>query len=133
MDSRGFTLLELLIASIILTLAFVGLGQALGTGSELSVRSENRLQALAIARSRLAAVGRTSALDHEVEAGAVEIGDKLYRWRLTTRQRLPHAEPTRDVMIFDLQVTVIWRQGLGRSRLSLSTMRLAGLSGMALL
>jgi len=86
---RGFALLEILVAFVILAL---GLG-AISTGVVVAMRSDARTQvnrtALRVAQSRLEAAGLTEALAPGTREGL--IADK-FRWRQTVTEVRPASE-----------------------------------------
>ena len=87
---RGFTLLEILVALVVLA---IGLG-AVSTGVALALRSDARAHgsqaALHLAQSRLEAAGIAEPLVPGQRQG--QVGNK-YRWRQTVTEVRPSAEP----------------------------------------
>jgi general secretion pathway protein I len=125
-QSRGFTLLEVVVALAIAALALVGLFQA-GSGGLFAVDTAARVQeAVQRAQSHLAAVGRDAAL---VQGDFTDDDGGGYRWRLRVR---PVA--TRPVLtvstnanatetLFDVEVAISWPGHRGDRSVVLKTLR----------
>ncbi|MBR0697764.1 prepilin-type N-terminal cleavage/methylation domain-containing protein [Bradyrhizobium lablabi] len=118
-SERGFSLLEVLIAFVVLA---IGLG-AMTMGVALAMRSDLRTHvgqgALRVAQSRLEAAGVSEALVPGQREGRV---GRRYRWRQTTVEALPStlavrkqdAEPSRQsAAIRTFWVTVVVNAGSG--------------------
>ena len=125
--SRGFTLLEVVVALAIAAVALVGLFHA-GSGGLFAVDTAARAQeAIQRAQSHLAAVGRDAAL---VQGDFTDEDGGGYRWRLRVR---PVA--TRPVLaaggntngsetLFDVEVAISWPGHTGDRSVVLKTLRL---------
>ena len=132
--TAGFTLLEVVVALAIASLALVGLFQA-GSGGLFAVdtaaRSEEALQR---AQSHLAAVGRNAALVEGEFSGDDGGG---YRWKLrvqpmTKRQGVATDGVTlQTTTLFDVQIAISWQAQGHEREVVLRTLRLgtAGASG----
>ena len=77
--SRGFTLIEALVALAILAVGFAALMQAFGSGLAGLDRAQNHTLAALQARSKLAEVGSVISLEEGLHEGDFENGG---RWRV---------------------------------------------------
>ena len=115
---RGFTLLEVLVATLILSLAVVALIQASSQGLRLLKQSDDHQQAALLADRLVRATGTLAEGTESGQEGAL-------RWerRITLRsapdELAPSSGPTADLLA--LSVTVRW--GASRS-LELASLRL---------
>jgi len=123
----GFTLLEVVVAFAILAVSLGVVFQAFGTGSKNLRLSEQHTIATLIAESQLATIG----VEHPLKAGIVS-GKAMppYRWRA---QITPigggEAIGNRAVpVLYDVVMTVQWKDGDADRSMSLTTQRL-GLAG----
>lgn len=121
--SRGFTLVEVLVAFLILAFSLGALFN-LFSGSLRSVRlGEDYAHATALARAQLARIDADGIVGRGLEAGEEEGG---YRWQAEIAS-LPATVKTVDEGDFEaltVTVTVSWGAGDSRS-VALSTVRLA--------
>ena len=109
--SRGFTLLEVLVAFTILAVALVALLRAFSSGLRGLDAAEAASIAVQHARSKMAEVGSAIPL----EPGAVEGGfEDGFRWRITIE---PHqlgdaaAAETLPLLPYEVEVTVTGAEG----------------------
>ena len=132
--AAGFTLLEVVVALVIASLALIGLFQA-GSGGLFAVDTAARAEeALQRAQSHLAAVGRDAAL---VEGDSSGDDGGGYRWQL-------HVEPVaqrpsvaadgvtqQTTTLFDVEVAISWQAHGHQRAVVLRTRRIgtAGASG----
>jgi general secretion pathway protein I len=125
--SRGFTLLEVLVAFTILAVALVALLRAFSSGLRGLDAAEAATAAVQHARSKMAEVGSVIPLEPGVEEGAFEDG---YQWRVVIE---PHelgdaaAAETLPLLPYEIEVTVTGGTG-GGSRggtVTLRSLRLA--------
>ena len=113
----GFTLLEVLVATVIAGLALAVLFQG-AAGSVRAARVAAHVQeATSRARSRLA------ALEQAVPVAAEQSGDDGggYRWRT----RVAQAERGGGFALFDLDVLIAWDLDGGERRVELRSRRMA--------
>ncbi|MGQ0658440.1 MAG: type IV pilus modification PilV family protein [Chromatiales bacterium] len=68
----GFSLIEVLVAFVILALALATLSSAFGNGLRGMRAAEQRLRAVTVAENLLAAAGRNAPLEPGVRSGATE-------------------------------------------------------------
>lgn len=114
-DSRGFTLVEVLVAFAILALSFAALMQAFSGGLRLLSASGARTEALRLAESRLSEAGRSAPLAPGTASGE----EGRYRWRLdVTPYDDGEGAAAQLPPVYLVTVTVSW--GINKS-LSLST------------
>jgi general secretion pathway protein I len=123
---RGFTLLEVMVATAITGLALVGLFKAGSAGvfaSDVATRVE---QAVERAQSHMAAFGREGA----VTASEMEDDDGGgYHWHLRAvplaSEQLARSGNAPSISLFDVQVMISWRAS-GRNRSVVLTTRRIG-------
>jgi general secretion pathway protein I len=123
---RGFTLLEVMVATAIAGLALVGLFKAGSAGvfaSDVAARVE---QAVERAQSHMAAFGREGA----VTASEMEDDDGGgYHWHLRAvplaSEQLARSGNAPSISLFDVQVMISWRAS-GRNRSVVLTTRRIG-------
>ncbi len=132
--ASGFTLLEVVVALVIASLALIGLFQA-GTGGLFAVDTAARAEeALQRAQSHLAAIGRDAAL---VEGDSSGDDGGGYRWRLRIQpvaQRpsvAPDGVTSQTTSLFDVEVAISWQAHAHQRAVVLRTLRLGttGASG----
>src|SRR5215471_14613966 len=131
LPSRGFTLLEVVVALAIAGLALVGLFRA-GSGGLVSVDTAARAEeAVQRAQSHLAAVGRNAALAEGEFTGDDGAG---YRWTLRVRPLMTRQSLGQDgispagTTLFSVEVVISWPARAGERSVVLRTLRL-GSSG----
>ena len=126
---RGFTLLEVMVAFIILALAAATLYQGGAGGVAASAASVKYLEALSLARSHLAEIGRGAAIA-EQEQTFTEGDGFTYRIRIRPagRRHLTLSDNDRadnvqaaTAILFDIEVTESWKTGLGTREIKLAT------------
>ena len=132
--ASGFTLLEVVVALVIASLALIGLFQA-GTGGLFAVDTAARVEeALQRAQSHLAAVGRDASLVQGESSGDDGGG---YGWQLRIRPVSQRQGVAADgvtpqtTTLFDLEVAISWQTHGHQREVVLRTLRLgtAGISG----
>ncbi len=124
--SRGFTLLEVLVAFTILAVGLVALLRAFSSGLRGLDAAEAASIAVQHARSKMAEVGSAIRLEPGVEEGEFEDG---FRWRITIE---PHelgdgaAAETLPLLPYEVEVTVTGAGGRpGGREVTLRSLRLA--------
>jgi len=122
---RGFTLLEVVVAFVLLALILVTAFQVFSTGLSRASTLDERSQALAIAQSRLASAGVEDGLKEGETRG--ETPDRKYTWALRVKryeEDLPSgaAAPQSNLAIYRVDSSVSWHGSDGRDQdYSLST------------
>ena len=124
-SAAGFTLLEIIVALAIASLALVGLFRA-GSGGMLAVDAAGHVnEAIERAQSHLAALGRVAA----ITAGETEGDDGGgYHWQVSVRPLAAWpagsgAAPT-TVTLFEVEISIFWKAGGRRRSAVLSSLRL---------
>lgn len=109
----GFSLLEILVAFVIMALALGVLMRVFSGALTNTAVSERYATAMIIAQSRLAAVGIETPLAETENSGETEDG---YRWltRVTREQAdQDSADLSHFVGLFRVEVEVNWQDGVG--------------------
>lgn len=128
--SDGFTLLEVLVAFVILLLAFAVLMRIFATGSRGLVATDDVNLAVAFAQANLATVGAAEPLRAGEQHGELGQG---YRW-----ERAIEPFPTREMelsanvpSLYQVTTRISWERN-GRPReLSLTTLRVGPMPNLA--
>ena len=114
-NSRGFTLLEVLVAFVVTAVMMVVLLRTFTGGLDGSVRSANSVAATLAAQSALDAAGPLVPLEVGSEQDTSE-GPFRIHTQIRSRTDLIAADPeTLYIIPYDVAVTVSWREG-GRDR-----------------
>jgi len=124
---RGFTLLEVVVAFVVLSLILTSVFQVFSAGLGRAGDLDDYSRALVVAQSKLAAAG----IEEQVKEGETsgETPDRRYRWGLAV-QKAPQAKEdgTATQGAFDLyrvEVRVAWNSADGRERsLAMATLML---------
>jgi general secretion pathway protein I len=134
LHGNGFTLLEVVVALVIASLALVGLFRA-GSGGLFAVDTAARTEeAVQRAVSHLAAIGRDAAL---VEGEFTGDDGGGYRWAIRVRPVTARQSLAQDgisstaTTLFNVEVAISWPGHAGERSVVLRTLRLgtAGSSG----
>ncbi len=128
---RGFTLLEVLIAFVIAALAMGALFSGTVSGLDATAVAAKYDEAISLAKSHMAAIGRGAAIATQETSGA---DGESFTWHLRIREaasrqlvlsdqdRANDIKPSRAVL-YDIVVTESWKAG-GRTRqVTLATRR----------
>ena len=127
---QGFTLLEVVVAFVLLALVLVTAFQVFSSGLSRASTLDERSQALAIAQSRLASAGLEDGLKEGESRG--ESPDRKYSWSLRVKlyneeQASATSQPLAAVALYRVDSTVSWHGSDGRDQVySLSTLLLGG-------
>ena len=122
--SRGFSLLEVVAATLLLAIAFAALLKVAGGSIELTRNADDHSQAALWARSLLDTVDITTPLQPGTTEGRF---DANYRWRLVVtpwRSAMPAQNMPMRVMKLDLDVR--WGSRLRERSAHFSTLRVLG-------
>ncbi len=136
---RGFSLLEVIAAVLLLAIAFAALMRVAGSSLNLTARAAERSQAAMWARSLLDSAFVLDPLKMGTRSGRF---DKRYRWQLAVTPWNPVAgsklpgqptEPTVPLRMVRLDLDVLWDVGSHHYTAHFSTLRLrpAGEQGLA--
>jgi len=122
--ARGFSLLEVVAATLLLAIAFAALLKVAGGSIELTRNADGHSQAALWARSLLDTVDITTPLHPGTTEGRF---DDNYRWRLVVTRWSP-APATQDVpmRVMKLDLDVIWGPRLRERSAHFSTLRVLG-------
>ncbi len=123
-QTRGFTLIEVVVAFVILALSLGVLLNVFSTGLRTARTSEAYTMATLLAQSKLAAVGVEAPLVEGETAGQF---DERFRWSIDVRRDEELSPPGEDLPVraYDVVVTVSWGEADGERSVSLTTLRLA--------
>lgn len=126
-SQSGFTLLEVVVAFVVLSLVLTVIFEVFSTWLARTATLSEQSQALAIAQSRLAAVGLEEAVKEGESAG--ESADRRFRWRVRIErygQREEAGTPLQSTYsLYRAESSVTWVGADGRERvLSLANLQL---------
>lgn len=123
----GFTLLEVVVAFVLLALTLITVFQIFSTGLSRAGDLDEHSRALVLAQSKLAVVGIEEKLERPTETSG-ETEDRKYRWTLSVQ---PYEEPLEpgaqapqaSLAMYRALAVVAWKSVDGRDRnLQLSTL-----------
>ena len=126
-NEKGFTLIEVLVAFVLLALVLGTAFEIFSTGLARASELENHSRALVIAQSRLAATGLEEALKEGDTQG--ESADRRFHWVASVRKLEEGVDPANPApsiyAMYRVDVRVAWTGGDTRERsLSLATVTL---------
>ena len=125
----GFTLLEVVVAFVLLAMTLVTVFQIFSAGLARASDLDEHSRALVLAQSRLAGVGVEAKIEGASET-AGETEDRKYRWRLLVQPYEEAVEqgqpqPQSSLVIWRVDSVVTWEAADGRERsVRLSTLTL---------
>lgn len=121
-SNRGFTLLEVLVAFAILSLSLLVIFRIYSTGFRGIGTADWKLQAIALAKSKLASVG----IDEQLSVGtATGVSDDGFAWELTISAfAASPADKGQNLAAYFVQVSVSNSQN-PKGAVRLSTLRLS--------
>ena len=117
----GFTLLEVIIALAILSVAFALAMELLATGVRSAKASEDYTQAVILARQKMAEIAAMPSLEGLVNGGEFGGG---FRW-VSEIQPLPQEEEDLPAQLYQVRVHLTWPGRRGEKSLDLYTLRMA--------
>lgn len=122
---RGFSLIEVLVAFIILSLALSVLMRIFSGGTHNAALASDYSRAVLLAESRLAAVGIETPMQEGVAAGSA---DERFSWQTSARM-LPAAAEAPSALapvgLFEVEARIMWTDGGKERTVVLNTLRLA--------
>lgn len=123
LNQQGFSLLEVLVAFSILSLALAALFTLFGTGVRNTAVARDYQQALVVAEARLAFLQGINAqqLPQENAQGVAPGG---YAWRSEVTPLEQEEPAVSGVTLYQLAVQVSWQEGGQQRQLGLTTLRL---------
>ena len=122
-SQRGFTLLEVIAAIMLLAIAFTALMRVAGGSIRLSQNASNHSEAALWARSLLDTVFTIEPIRPGVTSGQF---DPRFRWQLAvTPWQLPSAPPNTPLQLYQLDLDVMWGPPVHPYSAHFRTLRLA--------
>ena len=122
--SRGYTLVEVMVAFVILAMTLTVLLRIFSGGIRNIAVSADYARAVLIAESRLAAAG----IDEQLFTGETRgIEDEAFEWTRSVAPYLPspgYKSLAGNLKAWQVTVTVEWPHGDGRRSIDMSTVRL---------
>ncbi len=120
--SRGFSLIEVLVAFTILALMLGGLFEVFSQGLRSAGQGQDFTRAVMLAHSKLAEIGAESGLPEGVSVGKF---DDLYRWRseVVPFTEVPIASES-GIQALSARVEVFWSDGWRERSVDLTTLHL---------
>ena len=114
MKSRGFTLIEIVVAMAILGIGLVVIIELFAGGLRLGRASEEYTKAAGYARMKLEEIAMTELTGEGIQQGQF---DPEYRWQMEARKiNLLPIEKTTDfkpaVELYQIRFSVLWRSGM---------------------
>ena len=129
-SQRGFTLIEVVVAFVLLALVLSVSFEIFSTGMARASDLDDRARALVVAQSRLAATGAEEALKEGVASGESE--DRRFQWTTTVRRAddaslsTDGSVPQSAYALYRIDVHVAWRGADAREHaMDLSTLSAA--------
>jgi general secretion pathway protein I len=124
---RGFTLIEIVVAFVLLALVLGVSFEIFSKGMARAGELDDRARALVVAQSRIAATGAEEAIKEGVTSGATD--DRRFDWTVTVRRSDELAAgadgkpPTSAYALYRVDVHVAWRSADAREHaLDLATL-----------
>ena len=120
---RGFTLIEVVVAFVMLSLVLATAFEIFSTGFQRAGELEDRSRALVLAQSKLAITGVEEQIKEGDTQGETE--DRRFQWVVSVRRIDDGTPPPSIYAMFTVDVRVTWRGADTRERsLSLASMTL---------
>ena len=117
---QGFTLIEVLVALLILGLAAAAVFRVLFHSNSELARSRTEQDALMVARSALVQVGRVLA----AQPGHFDGQSGNIRWKVDVDDQIPDPPPAMGLAAYPVHVTVTWQDDRGIQAVTLNSVRL---------
>ncbi len=129
---KGFSLLEVLVAFVILALAMGVLMRIFSGGLQNATRAGEYQQAVLLAKSKLASIGIETPLEESDSNGEF---DGKYRWHLIMHRYQDNSAAADEqaglpasllpVKLLEVEVQVLWGDSLRPHSIALKTLRMA--------
>ena len=126
-SSRGFTLLEVLVAFTVFALSAGALMQSLSAGMRSGDAAERVGRATALAQSKLAELELAPGASLGLREGSYRDADAGYGWRsevAVTDPAFPDPEQELPVRLYTISVDVLWKHAGRAQSLRLQTLAL---------
>lgn len=123
--SRGFSLIEVLVAFVVLSLALSVLMRIFSGGTHNAALASDYSHAVLLAETKLAAAGVDTPLQEGVATGNA---DERYRWQTSVRMLPATAETpaaSSPVGLFEVEARILWQDGGKERVVALNTLRVA--------
>ncbi len=120
----GITLIEVMVAFVILALSVTVLLRIFSSGVSNTILSQQYVDAVMFAESRMAQIGTIEEIFPSMESGAI---GKIYTWKTTISPYLPwieNDEETLPVSSFVVDVEVSWIEKGKQRNITLSSIKL---------
>jgi prepilin-type N-terminal cleavage/methylation domain-containing protein len=125
-DAAGFTLIEMLVAIVLMLLLVLPLMRSFSTGLALRTRSEVLTEATMIAEAELETVAANGALNGATSSDRVEGRYSIHT--SATPYALGIFDDGLPIRPYEIRVTVSWPEGASNRSVALTTLRLARLA-----
>lgn len=127
---RGFSLIEVLVAFVVLSLALSVLMRIFSGGTHNAALASDYSHAVLLAEAKLAAAGVETPLQEGVATGAA---DEKYRWQTSVRMssapaETPGSRASIPVGLFEVEVRILWQDASKERAVVLNTLRVAPVS-----
>ncbi|MBI2933083.1 MAG: type II secretion system protein [Planctomycetes bacterium] len=100
---KGFTLIEVLVAFVVMAAAIAVLAQGFATGAAASVTAQNRTRAAWQAETKMTELEAGLLPMNLSQGGVLDESDPTWRWAV-------RSEPTSTAGLTQLTVTVAWKE-----------------------
>ena len=123
---RGFSLIEVLVAFVLLSLALAVILQVFSNNLRNIKAAEQYTKAMVVADSRLAILGSIQP----IESGETSGSEGGFDWRMEINPHVYEDELDQESaqqsenQLFEIKLTVQWQQGNRQPAIQLSTMRI---------
>jgi general secretion pathway protein I len=123
---RGFSLLEVIAAIMLLAIAFGALMKVVGSSFNLTAHASRRGEAALLARSKLETLGRMDPLQEGQSDGRF---DDTYRWQVVvTRWGASQPDDDPSLRLYKLDLDVSWTENAKTSTAHFTTLRMPEVS-----
>lgn len=119
---KGFSLLEVLVAFVVMALTLGALFQVFGTGLRTTTAADEYVQAATLAQGRLALAADTPPLETGFRQGAFE--GTPFRWEQQIEPLQVDVPRPEGLSAYRVSVRIWWVSGRGERELVLDTIRL---------
>lgn len=125
MKTRGFTLIEVVVAMAILGVGLIVIIELFSGGLRLGRTSEEYTQAVGYARLKMEDIALAKQLEEGQEEGEF---DNIFRWRVEVKKVpvLPVEETTDfqpPVDLYQVKVIILWKSGLKERSTVMETLK----------
>ncbi|TCV91050.1 general secretion pathway protein I [Luteibacter rhizovicinus] len=118
--SRGFSLLEVIAALLLLAIAFGAVMQVAGASMHLTSRSTTLSRSTMWADTKMESVGYVAPLVAGTSEGRF---DDTYRWSMTIAPVVDGTQARSELHLYRLELDVLWREGVTDRKAHFTTLR----------